>query len=103
MVTYIMDFDIVPGKADEFWNFMETQGFPFWAQFDGVESIDFYTKLGGRPLYEAQIKLKDFALFDEIRAHEGWDHVATEILNYIENVQRRFLYPVRVLDRDILG
>lgn len=94
MITYIFEFDIVPGKADEFWSFMGKKGIPFWKQFPEVDDYKVYSKLGGRPLYEAHVELESFEVFNKIRSHKDWDSVAKEISKYAENMQRRFLCPV---------
>lgn len=49
-MIYIFEFDIVPGKTDEFFDFMKAEGAPFWTQFEEVDKYEVFMKLGGLPL-----------------------------------------------------
>lgn len=97
MIIYIFEFDIVPGKADKFWEFMENRGVPFWTQFDEVKCYKIYNKMGGSPLYEGHVELESLSVFEKIRSHDDWDKVSGELSNYAENMQRRLLFPVKTL------
>jgi len=92
-MTYIFEFDILPGKADEFWQFMKEEGGPFWTRFDEVEKYEIFSKLGGSPLYEGHVELKSFADFQKIRSHPDWGKVSKKTSGYAFNMQRRFILP----------
>ena len=90
-MIYIFEFDIVPGKADEFFDFMKKEGGPFWTQFDEVEKYEVFTKLGGSPLYEGHVHLKSFDEFQKIRMHPDWGKVSKKTSSYCLNMKRHFL------------
>lgn len=92
-MTYIFEFDIVPGMHEEFFAFMESEGARFWTQFDEVERYEVFTKLGGSPLYEAHVELRDFGVFQKIRSHPEWGTVSAHTSRYLTNMSRRFLLP----------
>ena len=90
-MIYIFEFDIVPGKTDEFFAFMKEEGAPFWTQFDEVDKYEVFMKLGGAPLYEGHVYFKSFEDFDKIRRHPDFSRVAKKTAQYALNMQRRFL------------
>ena len=90
-MIYIFEFDIVPGKTDEYFEFMEKEGAPFWTQFDEVEKYEVFTKIGGSPLYEGHVYLKSFEDFQKIRMHKDWNRVSKKTSGYLLNMSRRFL------------
>ena len=45
-MIYIFEFDIVPGKTDEFFDFLKAEGAPFWTQFEEVDKYEVFMKLG---------------------------------------------------------
>ena len=54
-MTYIFEFEVIPGKANEFWAFMEKTGAPFWTKYKEVKSYKVFTKIGGEPIYEGHV------------------------------------------------
>ena len=92
-MTYIFEYDIVPGKTAEFFEFMEREGGKFWTQFEEVEKYEIFSKMGGTPAYEAHVEISGFDSFNKIRMHPGWDKVAAKTSVYTMNTQRRFLLP----------
>lgn len=91
MIVYVFEFDIIPGKADEFWDFMEKEGTKFWTQFPFVKSYEVYSKLGGKSAYEGHVILDNFAQFDEIWSHPDLGRVSAKTAEYTMNIQRRFM------------
>ena len=91
MITYIFEFDIVPGKEEAFWKFMEEEGTPFWLQFPQVKSYEVYSKLGGHCAYEGHVELKSFSDFDVIWSHPDLGQIAQKTAGFTQNTQRRFL------------
>lgn len=57
-MIYIFEFDIVPGKTDEFFDFMKAEGAPFWTQFEEVDKYEVFMKLGAPPCMKATSTLK---------------------------------------------
>ena len=90
-VTYIFEFEIVPGKEDEFWKYMEEEGTPFWLSFPEVESYTVYSKMGGHGGYEGHVVIKEFALMDKINSHPNCAAVGKRCAELTQNFQRRFL------------
>lgn len=97
-MIYIFEFDILPGKEEEFWVFMKEEGAAFWTQFDGVEKYEVFTKIGGTPIYEAHVKLKSFESFEKIRKHPDWGKVSKKTSQYAINMQRRFILPETIFE-----
>lgn len=91
MITYIFEFDIVPGKEDEYWEFMEKEGTPFWLQFPQVKSYEVFSKLGGNCAFEGHVELTDFKDFDEIWSHPDLGRISQKTAGFTLNTQRRFL------------
>lgn len=91
MLTYIFEFDIVPGQEDAFWEYMEEKGAPFWLQFPQVKSYEVFSKLGGHGSFEGHVELESFSDFDEIWCHPDLGAVAQKTAQYTCNIQRRFL------------
>lgn len=92
-MTYIFEYDIVPGMQKEFFEFMAAEGGKFWTQFDEVKKYEIFTKLGGSPLYEAHVELDSFEDFAKIRKHPDWGKVSEKTSKYLLNMQRRFIMP----------
>lgn len=90
-MTYVLAFNIAPGRSGEFWNFMDDMAAPFWRRFPEVSSLKIYTVIGGPRLYEAHIELSDFAAFDRIRKNADWHIVSREFLSLVEDVSEHFL------------
>ena len=90
-MIYIFEFDIVPGKTDEVFDFMKAEGAPFWTQFEEVDKYEVFMKLGGSPLYEGHVYFKSFEDFDKVRSHPDFGKVAKKTAAYAVNMQRRFL------------
>ena len=90
-MIYIFEFDIVPGKTDEFFDFMKAEGAPFWTQFEEVDKYEVFMKLGGSPLYEGHVYFKSFEDFDKVRSHPDFGKVAKKTAANAVNMQRRFL------------
>ena len=92
-MTYIFEFDILPGKNQEFWDFMEKEGAPFWTQNPEVKAYEVFSKLGGSPLFEAHVELDSFEDFQKIRSNPDWSKVSAKTSALAYNMQRRFILP----------
>ena len=55
MLVYVFEFDIVPGKNKEFWEFMKEEGTKFWLQFPEVKKYEVYSKIGGDGSFEGHV------------------------------------------------
>jgi|GEM_PF-4911317 hypothetical protein len=97
-MTYIFEFEVIPGKANEFWAFMEKTGAPFWTKYKEVKSYKVFTKIGGEPIYEGHVELDNFTDFDKIRTDPEWDSVSAATSQYVFNCRRRFILPVKSFD-----
>lgn len=91
MVVYIFEFDIVPGKEDEFWKFMKEEGAPFWLQFPEIKKYEIYSKLGGHCAYEARVEMDDFAFLDKMYGHPQAAVCAKKTSSMTMNIQRRLM------------
>jgi hypothetical protein len=91
VITYIFEFDIVPGKEDAYWKFMEEEGTPFWLQFPFVKSYEVFSKLGGNCAFEGHVELDSFSDFDVIWSHPDTGRVSQKTAEFTLNTQRRFL------------
>ncbi len=98
-MTYIFEFDILPGKNHEFWDFMEKEGVPFWIRHPEVESYEVFSKLGGSPLFEAHVELKSFEDFQKIRSDPDWGNVSAKTSALACNMQRRFILSERKFEK----
>lgn len=90
-MKYVLEFSILPGKAKEFWNFMNEKGIPFWQKQDEVESVEIYTTLGGHSLYEAHFDLPNYATFDRLQQDPEFERVSVEFLSLVNGLRRKFL------------
>lgn len=91
MLVYVFEFDVVPGKAEEFWKFMEEEGTKFWLQFPFVKKYEVFSKLGGNCSYEGHVELESFADFDNIWSHPDLGRVSQKTASLTLNTQRRFI------------
>lgn len=91
MLVYVFEFDVVPGKAEAFWNFMEEEGTKFWLQFPFVKSYEVFSKLGGNCSFEGHVVLESFADFDKIWSHPDLLSISQKTASFTENTQRRFV------------
>lgn len=90
-VVYVFEFEIVPGKEDEFWKFMEEEGTPLWLSFPEIESYNIYTKLGGLGTYEAHVVINNLSFMDKLLADPLSPVLGKRTAELTQNVQRRFL------------
>lgn len=95
-LIYIFEFEIVPGKEDEFWLFMEEDGTRFWLEFPEIESYEIYSKLGGQGGYEARVVVNNFAFMDKMYGHPQAAICGKRTAELTQNVQRRFLRLAKV-------
>ena len=100
MILYVFEFDIVPGKADEFWKFMKEEGTKFWLQFPFVKRYEVFSKLGGNCAFEGHVELESFADFDKIWSHPDLGRISAKTATFTCNMQRRFLRLEKTYDRD---
>ena len=90
-MKYVLSFDILPGKANEFWQFMERTAVPFWRKFPEVRSFEVYATVGGRALYEAQIEFPDYTVFERIHSDPEWKNVSHGFMGLVNRLHREFL------------
>lgn len=90
-MKYVITFNIAPGKADQFWRFMEKKAAPFWSSFSEVSSLKVYTVIGGSHLYEAHLEMSGLEAFDRLQKNPKWSSISKEFLSLVEDVERHFL------------
>ncbi len=90
-MRYVLSFNIIPGKGEEFWSFVNSKVIPFWSKFDEVRSVEIFTTLGGETLYEAYVDLPDYKTFDNISRDNEFEPVSVEFLTLTQNLHRKFL------------
>lgn len=98
-MTYILSFNILPGRADDFWEFMEETAAPFWGRMPEVTSVKIFTVIGGTHLYEAHIEMAGLEAFDRIQEEEEWSDISKEFLSLVEDLSRHFLTEEREYPR----
>lgn len=91
MIKYVLSFDILPGKAEEFWRFMEQEAVPFWRKFPDVGSFEVYSTIGGNGLYEAQIEMPNYETFERVRTDLAWNDMSHSFMSLVDNLHRKFL------------
>jgi hypothetical protein len=90
-VVYIFEFDIIPGKEQEFWKFMKEEGAPFWLQFPEVKKYEVYTKIGGNCAYEGRVEVDSFAFIDKVFKHPQVGVISNKTASMTINTQRRLM------------
>lgn len=90
-MKYVLEFNILPGKAEEFWSFMKQKGIPFWQKRGEVKSVEVYTTLGGHSLYEAHFDLPDYAAFEHLQRDPEFEEVSVNFLSLVDGLRRKFL------------
>ena len=96
MLVYVFEFDIVPGKNKEFWDFMKEEGTKFWLQFPEVKKYEVYSKIGGDGSFEGHVELESYSDFDKIMSHPDAKKVGAKTAAYTMNTKRRFIQLARV-------
>lgn len=98
MLTYIFEFDIVPGKAKDFWKFMEEEGTKFWLQFPEVKKYEIYSKVGGTGAFEGHVELENYCIYDKIMSHPDAKKIGMKTAQYTMNTKRRFIQQVKLFE-----
>jgi hypothetical protein len=99
-VVYVFEFEILPGKEDEFWQFMEKEGTPFWLSYPEIESYDIYSKLGGYGTYEAHVVINELGFMDKLLTNPLSPVLGKKTHELTQNIQRRFLRLAKVYVKD---
>ncbi len=90
MIKYIVSFEVVPGKYQEFEKFMKEKAFPFWSSFEEVRSIEMFAGYRGSP-YEMHFTLDSFSSLERMSQHPSFGILFRDIGNYIQNASRGML------------
>ncbi|MCL5292382.1 MAG: hypothetical protein M1548_07645 [Actinobacteria bacterium] len=90
-MVYVLTFNIAPGRADDFWYFMDKKAAPFWRGIAEVSSVKVFSVVGGPHRYEAHFEMPNLAAYDQIRNQAEWSNISREFLTLVEDVDQRFL------------
>ncbi len=93
MVTFIYTYDIVPGRMDEFRQWAQSTGLPFWKGQQEVKSIrvleDFFAGAGS-PQRTVVLEFDSFADFEKIWERPEAKMVALELVSFATNVKTHY-------------
>ena len=90
MVTFIYTYDILPGKIDEFVEWVASTGLPFWKAQPEVRSIRVLENLFGgigSPQRMVILEFDSMAEFERIFDREDTKRVSSEFLAFGTNVR----------------
>lgn len=102
-MTYIFEFDIVPGKTKEFWQFMKEEGTKFWLQFPEVKKYEIFSTVGGDASFEGHVELENYSVYDRIMNHPDARKVGMRTAEYTMNTKRRFIQSVKTFEQTDKG
>ena len=87
MIKWIVSFEVVPGKRQQYEKFMEEKGYPFWASFSEVKSIEVFSSFRGQP-NEMHFTIDDLASLDRITQHPSFGPLFSESGDFFQNTSR---------------
>lgn len=70
MVTFEYRFDVVPGKLEEYDDYLKGTGRNIWLKFPGVKGVRMYRSMlgGSSPQRVVQVELENLAALEKILA-----------------------------------
>jgi hypothetical protein len=80
-----MTWDILPGREQEYFEFVVRDFIP-GVQRMGMEPSDaWYTMYGGQPQILAAMQMPSVSSLDKILKSSEWDELTQRLLDYVEN------------------
>lgn len=91
-VKLLMTWDILPGREQEYFEFVVREFIPEIQQL-GLEPTDAWvTVYGNQPQILTSAKAGNNKSLNSILMSDGWDHLLTKLSDYVENLEFKKVY-----------
>ncbi len=96
MIIFEYRFDILPGKMEEFLEYVEREGRPAWKKCKEVQAFRVLTNIYGvsSPQRVVQVTLPDTAALDRIFRDEEFKKVRDDFHGFVYNLSHTILKEV---------
>ncbi len=90
-VKLLMTWDILPGKEQEYFEFVVREFIPN-IQNLGLEPSDaWFTVYGEQPQIMAAIRASNLQLLKKILVSNGWERLTHQLLDYVEDLKYKIV------------
>ena len=84
-VKMLMTWDILPGREQEYFEFVVRDFIPGLQRL-GMQPTDaWYTYYGNRPQILAAVLMNSLQVMNDVLSSEGWGNLHNQLMDYVEN------------------
>jgi hypothetical protein len=96
MITFEYRFDILPGKAGAYDNYLKGQGKNIWMKYKGVKAVRKYRSMlgGSSPQRVVQVDLDALATLEKILSDPGFKRAKEKFHGMVTNVSDSLLVSI---------
>ena len=96
MITFEYRFDVLPGKAAGYENYVKGAGKDLWLKFPGVKAVRIYKSMlgGSSPQRQVQVDLENLAALEKILSNPVFQKAKAKFHGLVTHVSDSLLVQV---------